>query len=453
MSLTWFAPIFLLLMVYACRGERQWVAATCVASFFQAASPLLLTAGGRLSGIQPAYLLLPIGMVYFFIHTFQPHAASDRQFRINSSHLFLIGLTAISILGAIILPRVFGGLVHVLPPRGGIPVMLYASSGNIIQAFYVACNSTLFVLVAAAVYRGSVSAVQSIRYLVFGTFMAALLGVYQVVCNVVHLPWPSVVFNSNLGAAQLSTQVALGPFRRMSSTFLEPSMLAMHFLGMFALFAVGMRSWAIGAVVLFCLLVSTSSTAYVGLCAIALVWIIYYVRRNGISMRNALMFCLLASLVCIVFITHSFGTHDWSSTGYLSQKLSSHSGQVRMGEEAVGVQTIVESWGLGVGVGSSRASSFLTTSLACTGIFGIVCLFGFFGTLIVKAVDSSIKEVRSLGLALTALFIGWLISVPDLAMPMIWLISGVVAGALSRLEPDGYRLRGSSQASVLAPTR
>ena len=419
MSLTWFAPIFLLLMMYACRGERQWVAATCVASFFQAASPLLITAGARPIGVQPAYLLLPIGMVYFFIHAFQPHAAGVRPFRLKSSHLFLMGLTAISILGAIILPRVFGGLVHVFDPRNGI-VMLHSSSGNIIQAFYVACNSTIFVLVAAAVYRGSVSTVQSIRYLAFGTYMAALLGVYQVVGNAVHLPWPSVVINSNLGNAQLSNQTAIGPFLRMSSTFLEPSMLAMHFLGMFTLFAVGMRSRVIGGLVLLCLLVSTSSTAYVGLCAMALFWLLYSLRRDGLSMRNTLVLSVLGSLVALVFIIHSFGTHDWSGADYISQKLSSHSGRVRMSQEVIGVQSIVESWGLGVGVGSLRASSFLTTFFACTGIFGMVCLLGFFGTLIVKAVDSSIKEVRSLGVALTALFIGWLISVPDLSMPMIW---------------------------------
>jgi hypothetical protein len=330
--------------------------------------------------------------------------------------------------------------------------MLHASSGNIIQAFYVACNTTLCVLVSAAVYRGSVTVGQSIRYLAIGTSIAAFLGVYQVVCDVVHLPWPSMVINSNLGTSQQYTQIAFRSFRRMSSTFLEPSMFAMHFLGMLALFAMGMRSRAIGTVVLFCLLISTSSTAYLGLCAIALVWIIFYVRRNGLSMRSALNISVLASLVSLVFLLHSFGTHDWSSTGYVSQKLSSQSGLTRMREEAVAVQTIVESWGLGVGVGSSRASSFLTTSLACTGVFGLICLFGFFGTLIVKAVDSNIKEVRSLGLALAALFIGWLISVPDLSMPMIWLISGIVAGALSQLAPVGYKLPGSP-APVLAPTR
>jgi hypothetical protein len=71
MSVTWFLPIFAVLFAYACRGQRQWVAATVVASFFQAASPILVSGGGRLSGLQTAYALLPIGAVQFVLRSFQ----------------------------------------------------------------------------------------------------------------------------------------------------------------------------------------------------------------------------------------------------------------------------------------------------------------------------------------------------------------------------------------------
>ncbi len=449
MSVTWFAPLFLCLFVWACRGERQWVAATVVATFFQAASPILFVAGGRNIGMQPAYLLLPVGLTQFFMHAFRPRAEFATRFRLNGSHLFMLGLTVISVVGAFMLPRVFGGFAHVMTPRGAARVVLHGSSGNMIQAMYVISNFVLFALVAAAVHRGAVTASQCIRYLAVGTTMAAGLGIYQVVCNFVHLPWPDMVINSNLGVAQLFNQKAFGSARRMSSTFLEPSMFAMHFLGMFALFNLGMHAWKIGTVVLLCLLVSTSATAYAGLLALMGVWIAFHIGRHGLGMGTAVSLCLAASLIVAILIAMSFGYHDLSGSNYVSQKLSSSSGQMRIKEDMLALHTFVESWGLGVGVGSTRASSLITTFLASTGILGLVCLFGFFGSLIFKALAADVREVRALGLALTALFVGWLISVPDLAMPMIWTICGIISGSLSRVAQRTPQFQDLPQTPIL----
>src|ERR1700759_808910 len=67
MGITLFTPFFLLFVLYACLGERQWVVATLVAAFFQAASPLLLAGGGRITGIQTAYALLPLGVMHLVL--------------------------------------------------------------------------------------------------------------------------------------------------------------------------------------------------------------------------------------------------------------------------------------------------------------------------------------------------------------------------------------------------
>src|SRR5581483_9095397 len=115
-ELTAFAPFFAILLVYACRGERQWVTATLLGSFFQGASPLLVTAGGRVSGIQTAYGLLPLGLIYLVMSLARPPRKTDpAPYRIGLPDLFLFALTAIGVSGAVLLPRLFQGAVHVMP--------------------------------------------------------------------------------------------------------------------------------------------------------------------------------------------------------------------------------------------------------------------------------------------------------------------------------------------------
>jgi hypothetical protein len=326
--------------------------------------------------------------------------------------------------------------------------MLHPTSGNLIQAFYVACNFTLCILVAVSIYRKSITMTQGIHYFAIGTTVAVCLGLYQVTCDFVHLPWPDAVINSNLGADQQFGQTALG-IRRMSATFLEPSVMAMHFLGMFALFALGMRYRAIGVAVLFCLLISTSGTAYAGLVCISILSIVVQIWRYGLGMRTTMAISIVIGLVAAALIINSMGTHDWTQSNIVTEKLATHSGKTRLAEDAVALNTVIESWGFGVGVGSTRASSFFTTFVACTGIIGLICLFGFFGALILQSLKSDIKELRALGFGLMALFIGWLISVPDLAMPMVWVISGMMTGVLSQFPERRPALQIAEPSSML----
>jgi len=434
MSVTWFLPIFVILFVYACRGQRQWVTATIVASFFQAATPILLSAGGRLSGLQTAYALLPIGVFQFILRSFQLDRQRQSIFRISEAHLFLIGMTVIGVAGAFMLPKLFHGSAHVTTPPMFHKTILRSSGGNAIQAFYLICNLSLFTLVVACIQRGSITVSQCIRALAIGTLCSVAFGLYQIVCDALHAPWPDVVVNSNLGVAQNFNQPVhgiprlLGISRRMSATFEEPSMMAMYFLAMFSLFAVGLRRLLLGGIVLFCLLISTSATATVGLLAIFGIWMLWELGASHLDLRKASFFAFVGASVLAALLVVAMVSDNWAHANYVTEKLSSTSGQARLGLDQIAVQTFMETWGLGVGVGSTRSSSFIATFGACTGIPGLICLFGFFGTVISKSLSSDMPEVRSVGLACAALFVGWLISVPDLAMPIVWVVSGIAAG-------------------------
>jgi hypothetical protein len=93
------------------------------------------------------------------------------------------------------------------------------------------------------------------------------------------------------------------------------------------------------------------------------------------------------------------------------------------------VQALWDSWGLGTGVGSTRSSSFLATFAACAGIPGLACLAAFFGVLLVRGARAVSPEARALSLGLGGLALGWLTSVPDLTLALVWLLAGLVRGA------------------------
>jgi len=440
MALTWFLPIFLVFLIYSCWGERQWTAATIVASFFQAASPLLITAGGRINGLQPAYFLLAVGFVFFVLRTLGVETHKDSPGALTLPHIFMLALTIVGVSGAFLLPVIFGGIAHVTPPRQQEAVeLLRFGTGNLVQAAYMVCNFLLFIMVARCARNGSISAAQCIRALAVGTSITLGIGFYQIYCDLLHLPWPDAVFNSNTGSAQLFDQSAvgivqkLGITRRMSSTFLEPSMLSTYLLGMFGLFALALRRWLLGAITLIALLVSTSTTAIIGVFLVIFVSMIWRApRNNGFSLKAVTGLTLAAAAAFAVVFAVATGVFAPNFLGYITEKMQSTSGVTRATLDHIAINTFEESWGLGVGVGSTRSSSFVTTFAASTGLPGLICLLGFFGTLIVQAYRSQSAEIRALGFALATLFVGWVLSVPDMTLALVWVLSGIICGLTAR---------------------
>lgn len=429
---TAFTPIFVILAVMACRGIPQWMTATMIAAFFQSASPILTTAGGRLSGIATAYALLPIGMLHFLTYKLRnPRSAQPIGAYPSAPAVWLSMLTLIGVVGAMLLPRVFEGAVRVLPPGYGLDVgfaePLRPSGRNIIQAFYLVCNLSLFLLCSYFLRKSEIDLKHCLKGLSIGAIIAALIGIYQVVGFELGLPWPSGVINSNLGFAQLYQQTAFG-IKRMSATFVEPSILSLHFIAMFALFGLGMRRWLLGSLMALCLILSLSSTAYMALLAIVAVWIVSDLPRLGLS--AAPIFFLILGLLGGAYVADLVWLNGAITEGFLFNKLSSSSGLVRLRAESLGLASAFESYGLGTGLGSARASSFFVTLAATMGVPGLICFLGFMASLINACFSDGATEAKALGLALIATAIAWALSVPDLSLPLPWLIAGIAYGSV-----------------------
>jgi hypothetical protein len=434
MELTAFLPFFVVLVVVALRSPAHWLAATGFACFLQGASPFIVTAGGRLAGMAPAYLLTFIGLFHYVRVRVHPAARAPGEQPWSAPQLWLWAFTLIGVLGALLLPRVFNGVAHAMLSRGSINTATMTDvapgSTNIIQAFYLALNLALFSIAATLVAARADGLRAAMRGVAAGLGLACVLGLYQLVAYYAGLPWPSDIVNSNVGVGQFPDQMAGSGIKRITATFWEPSLLGYSFVGCLGIFLLGGRSPRLGLLALCVLMLSTSSLGYFGLAALVGVWL-FADREASATARWRVAFGL--ATVCAVFvIADQVMTGGVVLENLVLNKAESSSGVGRSTADRLALQTFLESGGLGVGVGTTRASSFAATLLATTGLPGLIAFLAFALTLILQCRRAGDPDSRALGLGLTGFLIVWIIAIPDVVQALFWLVAGVAAGHLRR---------------------
>ena len=434
MELTAFFPFFVVLLAISLRSPLHWLAATGFACFLQGASPFVLTAGGRLAGMAPAYLLAGAGLLHYLRERLSLGAGAQTEPRgWTVPQLWLWLFTAIGVLGAIFLPRVFAGIAHAMGSRGSINEAAFTPVGpsgtNIIQAFYVVMNLMLFSVASYLVATREHGVRWALKGVAYGLAFACLLGLYQLVAFYAGLPWPTEIINSNTGVGQFPDQMA-GSIKRITSTFWEPSLLGYNFVGCLGLFLLGGRAPALGVLALCVLMLSTSSLGYFGLVALVSVWLVLDKRVSGGAKARIAM---AVAFTCLAFIGIDYLWLDSQALNDLVlNKADSSSGVGRSTADGLALQTFIESAGLGVGVGSTRASSFLATLLATTGLPGVLAFGAFAVTLVHACYRSADEESRQMCFALIGFLIVWIIAIPDLVQATFWLVAGVASGHLRR---------------------
>ncbi len=434
MELTAFLPFFLVLLAVALRSPLHWLAATGFACFLQGASPFILTAGGRLAGMAPAYLLTGVGFIHYLRERMRIGSNDAIPVRgWTAPQLWLLAFTAIGLLGAVFLPRVFAGIAHAMGSRGSINEVAFTavspSGTNIIQAFYLVANLMLFSFASYLVATREGGLRWALKGVAYGLAFACLLGLYQLLAYYTGLPWPTEVINSNTGVGQFPDQMA-GGIKRISSTFWEPSLLGYNFVGCLGLFLLGGRAPALGVFALCVLMLSTSSLGYFGLVGLVGVWLLLDKRVVGgvkLKIGAAVAFTCLAFIGIDYLLLDSRALQD-----LVLNKADSSSGVGRSTADALALETFIESAGLGVGVGSTRASSFLATLLATTGLPGMLTFCAFAGTLVMACYRQPDAESRQLCFGLIGFLIVWFIAIPDLVQATFWLVAGVASGHLRR---------------------
>jgi len=290
---------------------------------------------------------------------------------------------------ALVLPRMFAGLIDLIPmgqsELGFVPLRVTAQ--NTTQAVYLL--GTGFGAVCATLFSTQKNSPTVIVItLVVVTWIHALTGLLDVALNAVHIEG---AFDFARTGAYAQLDQGVGGFHRISALCNEPSVYATigssYFVFMCELWLRGISPKQTGPAALIMVLIlaiSTSSTAYVFiLCYGAILLARTAIVRGSIGLRHAgvilgLGIAGLAITLSVMLLDPHLATEVARTIAELTiGKTQSQSGIERGLWAKQGLDAMVFSHGLGVGVGSFRSSSLFTAVLGSVGPAGLIVLLGY----------------------------------------------------------------------------
>jgi hypothetical protein len=339
------------------------------------------------SSIQPAIFALG----FLFFKSILSGKGQVQKFELAANDLaFLIIFVFYGVAGAFILPHIFAGAMNVTPlrpiPNGYIfaAFPLGFSSQNITSSVYLLATLIAAVAghVASQMYKSEVVIAKTAAII---CAVHALVGLSSVV--LAGTAWTSVLkFFRNGFYAQLDQ--SFDGFVRMNGIWPEPAVFAAYgfawlvFTTELWLRNVEPKSTGWGAGILaFALLVSTSTTAYIGLSAYAVIIgfrVIFF--PGSVSARKALvllsggMIGLAAMLALFAFRPDAADAFTDFVSKFTVDKASSASAMQRSFWAKQGVEAFGATGGLGVGPGSFRSSSIVTAIIGSTGLIGSIAM-------------------------------------------------------------------------------
>ncbi len=310
-------------------------------------------------------------------------------FRHSASAWSALALILYAALGAYILPRLFAGEVTVFAvshETGSVfETVLVPTSSNLTQAGYLTLGLLTFLVLRIRLRRRSGLRAMRRSFFAMAAFNA-LLGVVDLVAKLAGAG--DVLLPIRTATYAFLTDTEQAGFARIVGGYSEASAFGAAGLASLAFAfthwrATGSRPALILWVVLAgLLLLSTSSTAYVGLGILLVLLMAASVRtalRAGLLRQDLIVGVILSAiLITVVGITlvkpSILDPIVRLSEVTLFEKANSASGQERSYWNEHSLQNVVETNGLGLGMGSSRASNWPTAVLSQLGIIGALLL-------------------------------------------------------------------------------
>ena len=229
---------------------------------------------------------------------------------------------------------------------------------------------------------------KTLRVLLLSAMFVNCWGILQWFCYERGFDYPAFLFNTNKNEAAMgfSSEFSDLGIPRISSVATEPSILAQYLLVILVLvtFAVLdqrvilsklLDRFALG-LTLMVLLLTTSSTAYVGLAVLVPVFLFAFIRLGKVRPLQAAL-CLTALVSCCLFVyARTSFIQDLADTVIFS-KADSYSGLERLNSVILAAGYFLRYPILGVGWGSVTSHDLVFKLLADTGAAGLLA-FGWF---------------------------------------------------------------------------
>jgi hypothetical protein len=369
----------------------------------------------------------------------------------------LLALLFYALMSAKLLPDAFAGHVIVWPqrpdPYAPGPVPLAYTFGNVTQTLYLAINIFLTVAVAIFVTRNAVPYRRIIGAYMVGGYIVIALVLWQFANRIAGVPYPEDLLHSNPGWAIVDQ--AFGSVPRMQGPFSEPAALSVHLSGMaFCSLWLSLRNYNILrpnlllALSILCVLLSTSTTGIVTIVVgLPLVLAVASVGGDPHALGRAAKtvgFLLLGGMILIgPVIVLQPKVLDGISTvvDATLTKGESDSYTERSSMDSAALDTVSATYGLGVGWGSFRSSSFIPGILANAGLFGVAMILWFIGRIFslgrrARAVSDGHPGqilVDGFSAALCGQFTAAVVSVPMITSLVFYVQLGCILGVLARM--------------------
>jgi hypothetical protein len=370
-----FRPPYFVVIIFIC------------ATLLGSAAAIILSDFGDIN-ISPAHLLLGF-LALRLLREQDIFNATIKSVSFGRPGFWLLATVVFSIFSAYFMPRIFAGQTLTFSLKYAYSAPLEPAMANVTQSLYFVGDLACFLLISG--YANSLSA----RKVLGGAALAcAGLNLFFAFADLVtYFTGTSelLAFIRNANYRMLNDGEVAG-FKRIVGSFTEASSFGSTTLGYFAFTS---RMWLLGVskrvtlpltlLSLTAILFSTSTTGYVGLAAFLL---ISYLGLLSRAFRNQLTFemgvFLFVVPIAVVTALIVIALND-SYLSYLQNlldtlvlgKMSTDSGIERSSWNSQAIQNLFDTFGFGVGNGSTRASSFPVGVLASLGIFGAL-LFGSF---------------------------------------------------------------------------
>lgn len=308
--------------------------------------------------------------------------------RIGAAPVALV-LMFYALIGAVLFPRLFAGQTSVFiasrTSRGVYETALGPSSANVTQTAYFTLGILVFLALCLLLRRREALVdVKRGFFLWFGLHTA--MGMLDLAGKMAGAG--DVLAPIRTASYAMLTLTMEGGFWRIAGSYSEASTFGAVSLAGLA-FSYTYWRWtgsrfaaAIAAALFLLLLLSTSTTAYVGLALIGIPVALSLARSLAtvrLTLQDALLVVLMALLCLAVMAVSLYSAQFFEPLVRLidqmvTHKMASASGQERAYWNYKSMQAFFDTNGLGIGLGSSRASSWPIAVLSQLGVVGATLL-------------------------------------------------------------------------------
>lgn len=388
------------------------------------------------SAIFPATSILNLGSLWIMPYYLMAPFFVLIQFRKKASRFFKVDfpgnrlILAFAIFGAIsafIFPFLFAGIQVYSPRLGSSDETFYTfplvfSISNVAQPFYLLLN-VMVVFAAASIARNSsirksvIRALNLTFYFLTGTIATELL------CALSGISFPYFLIENSPVSPHFDMDIS-NPAQRLHGTCGEPSyaglILIAYFAAYFHRYYTGRSSALNAAIAAVAIFLIRSSSAIVALAVVGLMIVIFnpparfpwfmHVRRTFRLLPVLLFLAISLSLPAVLSILQVWIVNKNQTGSFVN----------RTTMDLYSYKIMLDTYGIGVGLGSYRPSSLLTSVLGCMGIAGLFLFLLLAFRLCGQAQPSWI------GWAGLAALLDMSIAIPDITHPILWTILALI---------------------------